>query len=373
LSPTFRPLIKWPGGKAREWKQIAPFLPSGIRHFVDPFVGGGAPFGSTPFKGDAFLNDRHERLVDLYLHVQRGDAELARELMLLAGDWVALGSIATSLTEPFRDAVERARLDDAPDARAVQAALADALGAAPLRRSSAGGRTALAYLAHSAADKARRVANLERRHEMVFDAAAVAVHGETAVRAGYYTLVRAHERTSQGAAGVADFVFVRDYCYGAMFRAAKDGGFNIPYGGTSYNGKSFAAHAARLVDPRTARSLERARISSSDFEPFLRALLPDLGPQDLVFVDPPYHSEFSTYGEHAFDLDDHARLAALLFELPCRFVQVIKGTPEVEALYTSSAARAAGVRIAQRFGKQYGYNVRGRNERGAQHLIIVNG
>lgn len=369
----FRPLIKWPGGKSREWKEIAPFLPRGIRHFVDPFAGGGAPFGLTPFKGDAFLNDRHERLMDLYLHVQRGDATLARELKALASDWDALTRIVAALGTSFRDAVDRARREEQPDARALHAALADALGASPLRRSSAGGRTALDYLEHSLADKARRVANLERRHGVDFDRSAVAAHGETAVRAGYYTLVRAHEHTSRGAAGVADFVFVRDYCYGSMFRAGKDGRFNIPYGGTSYNDKRFAAHVARLTDPATARSLDGVQISSRDFEPFLRDLAPALCPQDLVFVDPPYHSDFSTYGEHAFDLADHARLAATLFALPCRFVQVIKGTPEVEALYTSGAARAAGVSVAHRFGKQYGYNVRGRNERDVSHLVIVNG
>lgn len=35
----------------------------------------------------------------------------------------------------------------------------------------------------------------------------------------------------------ANFYFIREYCYGSMFRYNSKGEFNIPYGGMSYNKK----------------------------------------------------------------------------------------------------------------------------------------
>src|SRR5262245_39415712 len=91
LAPAFRPLLKWPGGKAREWDDLAPALPRGVRHFVDPFTGGGAPFARTEFSGRAWLNDRHGRLVDLHVRAQRGDASLLGEVRALGEAWERLG------------------------------------------------------------------------------------------------------------------------------------------------------------------------------------------------------------------------------------------------------------------------------------------
>ena len=105
----FRPLLKWPGGKTREWGEIEPRLPRRIRDLADPFMGGGAPFALTPFAGHAFLNDRHERLVDLHRRVQQRDEELFDELRALGGDWDALGEFVLPLTEPFAAAADEAR------------------------------------------------------------------------------------------------------------------------------------------------------------------------------------------------------------------------------------------------------------------------
>lgn len=368
----FRPLLKWPGGKTREWPRIAPHLPADIRHFVDPFTGGGAPFGLTPHSGDAYMNDRHQRLIALYRGVQAADQDLASELHTLADDWNALAPVALSIQSGFREAVAAHRAQTATDAGALHAALADGLGSRVFGRTIAGERTVLESLLHAVRDKARRVARLEQRHDVLFDSAQLNAHAETAVRAGYYTLVRAHEHDGTGPAAVADFVFVREYCYGSMFRTSRAGRFNIPYGGTSYNGKSFATRAAQLTAVTTVDSLAGVAFHEGDFQPFLASVTAGMDERDFVFVDPPYHSDFSTYGANAFDLDDHCRLAAVLAALPTRWMQVIKATPEVRALYSAADMERRGVRIADEFGKRYGYNVRGRNDRAAQHLVITN-
>jgi len=340
-APKFRPLLKWPGGKTREWAQIEPFLPKTIRHFVDPFMGGCAPFGLTKFEGRAFLNDKHERLVDLHVRVQKGDAEFFRELARLGDAWDALGPAAARRTDDFVALVSAARPGE------------------PVRTKDADDVTA------SIEDKARRLARLETKHPVVFDPAQLAEHCETAVRAAFYTQIRTEERSAVGARATACFLFVRDFCYGSMFRSNAAGEFNIPYGGRSYNAKSFLARLEQLRAPRTRQTFARATFFSLDFEEFLGAQAKSLSADDFVFVDPPYDSDFSTYGENAFGIADQERLAAALARLPCRWLLVIQETPEIHRIYADDLKRGS-------FGKRYGYNVRGRNERAARHLVIGN-
>ena len=90
-----------------------------------------------------------------------------------------------------------------------------------------------------------------------------------------------------------------------------------------------------------------------------------MAPADFVFVDPPYDSDFSTYGGHAFGMPEQERLAAALARLPCRWLVVIQETEDIHRIY--AASRKLGS-----FGKTYGYNVRGRNDREARHLVIGN-
>ncbi len=358
-APPFRPLLKWPGGKAREWSEIEPFLPARIRRLADPFMGGLAPFARTPFRERALLNDRHARLVDLHVRVQQGDAEFLAALTRHSDVWDRLAGVAESVQSTFREAVEAARVGGEPDA-----ALFEPVVRRPLEEIGLGTMT-LDFVTASLADKARRIARLEVKHTVHFDPDQLERHGETALRAGYYTRVRHRERTAEGAQGTADFHFVRETCYGSMFRTNAKGEFNIPYGGASYNGKSFRSRVAQISDPATRRALERATFHCGDFEAFLDAVAADLGPDDFVFVDPPYHSDFSTYGPNAFSLDDQRRLAAALRRLRTPWLLVIKETPEVREIHA-----APGAEVVHEFGKTYGYNVRGRNDRSARHLVI---
>jgi DNA adenine methylase len=383
LSPStaeFRPLLKWPGGKRREWDEIEPHLPRGVRHFVDPFMGGLAPFAGTRFTGGAWLNDRHERLVALHRFVQAKDERFLGALAALADAWDALGPAAAAAAAAFCPLVESHRRGRGrpgnpairhSEPRRAPESLACALADGPAR-------PAADAIAASVLDKAARLARLETRHGVHFGPADLAVHCETAVRAGFYTFVREREGRAKGASppATADFLFLREYCYGSMFRHNAEGAFNIPYGGISYNGKSLRQRVEQYRGAETVAALGRATFSCGDFEPFLEALLRRLGAGDFVFADPPYDSDFRSYGPTAFGPADHVRLAAALARLPCRWMLVIKETEFVRATYVSAAMRRRGglgpAREVHAFGKQYGYNVRGRNDRAARHLVVTN-
>ena len=64
-------LLKWPGGKGREFEQVKPYIPP-FRTYVEPFFGGGAFFFNLMPKR-SLLNDVNGKLIGLYHHVKQGD------------------------------------------------------------------------------------------------------------------------------------------------------------------------------------------------------------------------------------------------------------------------------------------------------------
>lgn len=190
---------------------------------------------------------------------------------------------------------------------------------------------------------------------------------ETAFRGGFYThfrdLPRTHVQMSRPKA-IANYYFVREFCYGSMFRFNGNGEFNIPYGGMAYNRKDFRKKVDRIFSPSIKDLFSSATIMNTDFEEVFRRHKPTK--RDFVFVDPPYDSEFSEYEGQDFGRDDHQRLANTLLSTSARFLLVIKNTDFILDLYNNKNT------MITRFDKQYTYNMRGRNDRDTEHLIIRN-
>ena len=107
------------------------------------------------------------------------------------------------------------------------------------------------------------------------------------------------------------------------------------------------------------------RIENLDFEDFFKQNEPQ--ENDFVFLDPPYDSEFSTYAQNNFTREDQARLANYLCnECKAKWMMVIKATPYILSLYDNK-----GLNIKQ-FDKTYTVSFMNRNDKKAEHLIIMN-
>jgi DNA adenine methylase len=192
---------------------------------------------------------------------------------------------------------------------------------------------------------------------------------EGAFKATCYTTVRSayNVSRSEGSTGVrhaALFFFLREYAYAAMFRFNASGEFNVPYGGMTYNRKDFAGKIDHLRAPAVIERLESTTLFCEDFEAFLGVHSPTVN--DFVFLDPPYDSDFSDYDRNSFGRRDHARLAAQMADLPCRFQLVIKSTPAVLDIYANESWNVLA------FDKKYMWTIKERNDRDATHLMITN-
>ncbi|MEN8151985.1 MAG: DNA adenine methylase, partial [Planctomycetota bacterium] len=227
----------------------------------------------------------------------------------------------------------------------------------------------------SVADKTRRLLRLEAKHGNTFGPQDLPDHFETALQAGYYTAVRDAWTPEDRPGQVARFFFLRAMCYGSMFRYGKDGRFNIPYGGISYNRVDFGAKADRLFEADVRDLLGRADLACLDFEAHLDSVRDRLTDGAFVFLDPPYDTEFSDYAKLAFGRAEQERLARVFAELPCPALMVIQGTEFIRGLYEEVGRAKAGHGepfFLTDYAKTYGYNVRGRNERKTTHLLIGN-
>ncbi len=367
------PIIKWPGGKSRELKQILPLIPAYDR-YLEPFFGGGALFFHLAPKAAA-VNDVSSALMEFYALVKARDSGLHRLLLCYDGSFRALVRACDRRMDallPLYAALKGGRLSGEQLRAALEgiaAELADELAPAfgpellPDRDLFCGD------LCGMAADKfVRTVKNDEKRP---FSGEDLRENLLTGFTSGYYmhfrrifndlALGRAAGRSPQYRA--ANFYFIREYCYGSMFRYNAAGEFNIPYGGMSYNRKDLEGKIAAMFSAETAALFSGAQLHCADFEEFLARVRPT--GRDFLFLDPPYDTDFSDYEGRAFGRADQERLAAVLRETPARFILVIKNTAFIRSLYEGR------FRILS-FDKQYTYNVRSRNDRDVEHLIITN-
>jgi DNA adenine methylase len=162
---------------------------------------------------------------------------------------------------------------------------------------------------------------------------------------------------------IANFYFIREYCYGSMFRYNSKGEFNIPYGGMSYNRKNLKNKIENMFNEDVKNVFQNTHIHCADFEDFLE--FAQLDSNDFMFLDPPYDTDFSDYEGMDFTKNYQERLANALKKTLAKFILIIKNTDFIHNLYKDD------FRIIS-FDNQYTYNVRSRNERSVEHLIITN-
>lgn len=367
------PLLKWPGGKTRELPAILGALPDDMGRLVDPFVGGGALLFALPASVPAVVNDASEDLVELYRRVQSHDDALLGRLDALAGWWRDLAGVvdrcAGAMVEVFTDRPERA--PGAVEAAATGGALDQLVDPVVASAPPPWGEVVGALdedLRRLVPPKLARMRGVEQRRGRRLPDADVWRNVEGAVRASLYTRLREDYNRARAVGEVsgaqsARFLFLREFAYAAMFRFNRRGEFNVPYGGISYNRKSLQERVAHLRSAAVADRLAATRLSCGDFAAFLDAV--DLRPDDVVFLDPPYDSDFTAYDGNGFGPDDHARLAEVMHRLPCRFQMVVQDTPLVRQLYLDPGWHVAA------FDHTYAWTIKQRNDRRATHLLIT--
>lgn len=368
-----KPLIKWPGGKSSEIRQIKNLIPEHKR-YIEPFFGGGALYFYLQPQ-QAAINDISKSLMEYYSLIKAQDKKLCELLLCYSNSFAHIITTCeknySEIFSLFQDAFN-GKLDDKSLKTVVHKMTESFIGEINYGFSEKlllNENDFIEQLNRMVADKMiRTVANHTKSPFNNEDLRNNLITGFTS---GYYMYFRKifndinlnKIETPSLQYKIANFYFMREYCYGSMFRYNAKGEFNIPYGGMSYNKKNFMIKVENMFNQDVELILKNTDIYCSDFEDFFKKA--NLSEHDFMFLDPPYDTSFSDYEGVDFTLKDQERLAFELKKTLAKFILIIKNTDFIHDLYSSSFNVLS-------FDNQYTYNVRSRNERNVEHLIITN-
>lgn len=367
------PIIKWPGGKSREIEKIKPYIPSYDR-YVEPFFGGGALFFNLSPRSAA-INDISQSLIQYYQLIKNQDKQLYDLLVCYNNSFNNLINVCSKQDDYLVDLFLKLR-NQIVHAGEIDSILEDFIFSLSDDINSGFSEKLLLdknqfddLLLKNAHDKfVRTLANYDKKP---FSDQDLKENLITGFASGYYmyfrkvfndiNLGKISNQSMQYQA--ANFYFIREYCYGSMFRYNSKGEFNIPYGGMSYNRKNMMSKIDNMFNREIDTLFANTDIYCSDFEDFFDNI--GLTKNDFIFLDPPYDTDFSDYEGKDFTKNDQERLAYSLKKTLAKFILVIKNTDFISNLYDKDFNILS-------FDKQYTYNVRSRNNRDVEHLIITN-
>lgn len=361
-----KPLIKWPGGKSGEYKYIKHLIPEFDR-FIEPFFGGGAVYFKLEPK-KAIINDINFDLVNFYKCTKNQSKPFLEQLHFFADEWKKISVLIDAHSDQIIRAYknqDNLEIDIFKNENTIENEVYKILFNGYQFSEHYFDTVNLKHqIIKNLKSKIKRTKKITNESTTDVD---IVNNIESAVKSGVYMHFRDIYNKKIGKLNTeqasAVFFFIREFCYASMFRYNAKGEFNIPYGGIGYNRKNFKAKIHTIENSDVSKQLENTEILNTDFEDVIRK---EAKKDDFIFLDPPYDSEFKDYDKNPFTKDDQIRLADSLSDTSAKFILIIKQTDFIAELYAER-----GFKI-ESFEKKYLYNMRGRNNRDVNHLLIYN-
>ena len=152
------------------------------------------------------------------------------------------------------------------------------------------------------------------------------------------------------------YYFINKTAYSGMVRYNSKGEFNIPFGRYPKLHKTFITEHINLLN------------NSSIFNCSYEETFSKATKKDFIFLDPPYDSIFTEYGNKSktgdFKEDEQRKLAQDFKNLSTKSLMIINESPLTKELYKDF--------IKDKYPKRYSVNIKNRIASEANHLIITN-
>lgn len=334
-------ILKWHGSKGSELEIIHKNKPSKINRFIEPFLGSGAVYFSLEHTSN-IVNDFHKELMNFYSIINNKE------------DFII-----------FKNIIERAE-EERLLARSIPTIKNIYESSLKINNNPLFERLLIKEL--KSKDKIIEKINIKNGYLLTEDE--ILQIKITGVCAALYYMYRElynikNKSAIYDAEHLSYWFIMREICYSGMFRFSAKGNFNVPYGGLSYNTKTFANKLKQIDIMKNKDFFNNTEFNNLDFE----SLFIKYGffeKDDFIFLDPPYDSEFSQYNiEEDFTKLDHIRLRDTLLKTTANIMVVIKNTDFIYDLYKDNFKITA-------FDKSYNVNFKNRNNRDTQHIIITN-
>ena len=374
------PIIKWAGGKEKELPYIKENLPNKIERYIEPFVGGGAVYFNIDIK-KSLINDKSKELINLYKCIQENDKEFFCKLKAIYKNWRLLEKVvennSSELLKMYRDYCKE--LNSNLEIKNIKVKFNDKIYAFVIRHAEEFNGILSAdfnieidnfinEIGKNLISKMNRMYKIETQKKKMNDIDTLD-NLECAFKSAFYMHFR-HLYNESDSLNInssfqtAIFYFIREFCYASMFRYNKNGKFNVPYGGISYNRKEFNKKIEYIASEKIREYMKETQIYCEDFETFLDKITPKKG--DFMFLDPPYDTEFSTYAKNEFAKKDQIRLCEYLKKTKANIMLIIKNTEFIYNLYNTKEFKI------KTFDKKYLVSFQNRNDKDVEHLLITN-
>ncbi len=374
------PIIKWAGGKEKELPYIKENLPNKIDRYIEPFVGGGAVYFDLNIKNSS-INDKSEELISLYKCIKNQDKEFFTNLKAIHKNWVLLEGVvennADELLQIYTDYCKQ--LSDNENIKNIKKQFDGKIYEFVITHDEEfNGILSSEFnieidnfikeIVKNLSSKMNRMYKIELKKKKMNEKDTLD-NIECAFKSAFYMHFRhlyneAENLNISVSFYTAIFYFIREFCYASMFRYNKNGKFNVPYGGISYNRKEFIKKINYIDSEKIKEYMANTTIYCNDFEDFLKQVKPKKG--DFIFLDPPYDTEFSTYAKNEFSKNDQIRLCEYLKNTEANIMLIIKNTEFIYSLYNT---KEFNIRT---FDKKYLVSFKNRNDKDAEHLLITN-
>lgn len=375
------PLLKYPGGKESELKYINKALPPIIESYYEPFLGGGAVYFNINTK-KYYVNDKSKELMLFYKSVADQDCLFFEKLKDINYVWKYISNIPENYNQKllniFYDFYDNKLNEEKLEDKLVEYLSYNNKKIYSLMNAHFDIEIEdfLNTLKKTLFRRYKRMKELSKKSGILKEDD-LKDNIEASIKATFYTHLRTiyNNRTelnlSEGYSS-AIYFFIRQTCYSSMFRYNNSGGFNVPYGGISYNKMNFDKHLEYFSNKDLIDKFSKTTFGNDDFYKFMEKY--EAQKNDFVFVDPPYDTEFSTYANNSFIESDQERLSNYLINI-CKgnFMLVIKNTDLISSLYKEGTKTANGDSIyISSFNKKYSVSFKNRNDKNAEHLVITN-
>lgn len=365
-----KPILKYPGGKTSEIKNIKLYLPKQFDNYIEPFVGGGAVYFYLNHSRN-YINDISEELVCLYKYIKTSNYDFFNELNIIIKNWTNLGEFSknadlVNLYIAFRSD-EKINLKNMLENIIIKE---NSIQNAPMFNLRNNIKFEQ-FLTTCLERKFKFIKKNEIKKNKLLDNIELLGNIESGIKSAYYTYLRDVYNKPQEykllskPRKVAIYLFIREYCYSSMFRFNVKGEFNVPYGGMTYNKKNLLSKLQYYKSQGVLNLLRNTKIYNEDFYDFIKKI--KIGKNDFMFLDPPYDTIFKEYDKNLFSRNDQVRLANYLInECKCKFMLIIKKTSFINELYKNE-----GLKIVE-INKKYSVSFKNRNKKEVKHLIITN-
>lgn len=369
-----KPFLKWPGGKSKELCFIVPNLPEKINNYYEPFIGGGAVYFALSKAEKLYINDKSRDLIELYLNIKNHNKEVTTYLYLIDQEWKNIEHIYAKHHAFFVTSFIKLRTGHNDNFKQeIKEFISQFNNEFTISLKEYLGFNLDFYLSEIYKNLTRKLLRMIKieKEKHLLPLEDINDNILTALKSSFYMYFRELLNNSEKyeinpILRSCIYLFIRTYTYSGMFRYNSKGEFNVPYGGMGYNHNYLDKKIDYISSDDFLYKLGNTELENRDFYDFLSEK--DISENDFIFLDPPYDTEFSTYDQNEFTLEDQERLANYLIkETKAKWMLVIKYTDFIYKLYSNKD----GIHI-QSFDKSYAVSFMDRNDKKAEHLLITN-